>query len=111
MKLDLCSVYNLVWICRRDEWNTALCGHFECTAMFFCLMNVSLIFQHMVNDIFMILLRKRLERAYLGTIPLLPLDFTHLWQIQPSSLNPNPPTCCTQFTSIIVMGCDGRCRT
>ena len=52
MKLDLCSVYNLVWICRRDEWNTALCGHFECTAMFFCLMNVSLIFQHMVNDIF-----------------------------------------------------------
>jgi hypothetical protein len=55
-KIDLCGVYNLACIQEGDEWKVALrtCyNHFEYVVMPFGLTNVPIVFQHMMNDVFL----------------------------------------------------------
>ena len=54
-KIDLRGAYNLVRIKAGDKWKTAFrtrYGHFEYNVMPFGLINMSAIFQHLMNDIF-----------------------------------------------------------
>ena len=54
--IDLRGAYNLVWIKERDEWNTIFCTryeHFEYNIMPFGFTNALVIFQHMMNNIFL----------------------------------------------------------
>ncbi len=54
-KLDLRSAYNLVCICKGDEWKTAFVtpsGHYEYRVMPYGLSNSPSVFQSFMNEIF-----------------------------------------------------------
>ncbi|KAK3509407.1 hypothetical protein QTP70_033974, partial [Hemibagrus guttatus] len=60
-KLDLHSAYNLVRICKGDEWKTTLHtthGHYEYCVMPFSLTNAPAVFQALINEVFQDLLGK-----------------------------------------------------
>ncbi|KAK3513184.1 hypothetical protein QTP70_009766 [Hemibagrus guttatus] len=60
-KLDLRSAYNLVRICKGDEWKTAFHmthGHYEYRVMPFGLTNAPAVFQALINGVFQDLLGK-----------------------------------------------------
>uniref|UniRef100_A0A8C2DWM8 ribonuclease H n=1 Tax=Cyprinus carpio TaxID=7962 RepID=A0A8C2DWM8_CYPCA len=55
IKLDLCSAYNLIRICKGEEWKTAFSttsGHYEYRVMPFGLANSPSVFQALINDVF-----------------------------------------------------------
>jgi hypothetical protein len=55
IKIDICGGYNLVCIRKGDEWKMTfkICyGHFEYVVMPFGLINMLVIFQHLMNIIF-----------------------------------------------------------
>jgi hypothetical protein len=59
INIDLRRAYNLVWIKGGDEWKTKIrtrYGHFEYNIMPFGLVNIFVIFQHLMNEIFQELL-------------------------------------------------------
>jgi hypothetical protein len=54
-KIDLCGAYKFMRIQKGDEWNTTFntCyGRFEYVVMFFGLTNASIVFQHLMNNVF-----------------------------------------------------------
>ena len=54
-KIDLRGAYNLVRINKGNKWKTTFqtrYGHFKYNVMPFGLINVPVVFQHMVNDVF-----------------------------------------------------------
>ncbi len=54
-KIDLCGTYDLVHIRDGDEWKMELktrYGHFEYVVMPFGLINVLVVFQHLMNNFF-----------------------------------------------------------
>ncbi len=54
-KIDICGTYNLVHIRKGDEWKTTFrtrYDHFEYVVMPFGIINMLLIFQHLMNDVF-----------------------------------------------------------
>ncbi|KAK3515344.1 hypothetical protein QTP70_017278 [Hemibagrus guttatus] len=69
-KLDLRSAYNLVRICKGDEWKTVFhmthC-HYEYRVMPFCLTNAPAVFQALINGVFQDLLGKWVI-AYINNI-------------------------------------------
>ncbi|KAK1791621.1 hypothetical protein P4O66_013620 [Electrophorus voltai] len=66
-KLDLCSVYNLIWIKEGDESKTAFStstGHYEYLVLLYSLATALLIFQAYVNEV----LREFLGRSVIAYI-------------------------------------------
>jgi len=54
-KIDLQRAYNLVYVKEKDKWKSAFqtrYGHFEYNVMPFGLINITIIFQHQINDVF-----------------------------------------------------------
>jgi len=70
-KLDICWGYNNIWIKERDKWKTAFktkLGIFKPIVMFFGLCNSSVIFQKMIDILFLVPLMEGWILVYIDDI-------------------------------------------
>ncbi|KAK3514965.1 hypothetical protein QTP86_005087, partial [Hemibagrus guttatus] len=113
-KLDLRSTYNLVRICKGDEWKTVFHmthGHYEYRVMPFGLTNAPAVFQALINGVFQDLLGKWVI-AYIDNILVYSTSMEEhvrhvrevLFRLQQHHLYVKPEKCEFHQTTVTFLG-------